>query len=82
MAEILLISPLVNLGIYLTQWVLNKRKQSAVHKEDTREARELVCAVERLARYANGKAGMMKQFHRNFEIQSDSLGTLPDMALT
>ena len=82
MAELLVISPLLNLGIYLTQWVFNKKKQNAALKVDAREARELVCAVERLAIYANEKVGMIEQLHRNFGIQSDSLGTLLDTSLT
>ena len=74
MAEFLVISPLVNLGIFLTQWLLNKRRENALNKEYFREAAELVSAVESLGAYANEKAGEIERFHREFGIQSSALG--------
>jgi hypothetical protein len=76
MAEALVIGPLVNLGIYLAQWVLKKRNAKLQDKEHSHESIELVNSVEVLARFLQQKADFIRQFQRELQIQSGSLGNM------
>lgn len=83
MAEALLVGPLLNLGIYLAQWVLRKRNAKIQDKEHIHESIELTNSVELLAHFLQQRAHFIRQFQRDLEIQSGSLGntflTLSDL---
>jgi hypothetical protein len=75
MAELLIIGPLGNLAIYLTQWAWKKYHGKARDKENDRESRELVETVKALASFVSDKAITIQQYNAQFAVRSNSLGT-------
>jgi hypothetical protein len=77
MAEVFIIGPLVNLGIYLTQWAYRKYKAKQVDKEHTRETNDLLATVNSLAIFVQEKASVLTQLQQN-GIPLTSLGIVAE----
>jgi|HubBroStandDraft_4_1064222.scaffolds.fasta_scaffold2602192_1 hypothetical protein len=74
MAEVFVISPLINLGLFLGTWLWKKYQQSDIDREHNREARQLVAAVERLATFVSSKGKQLGDYQHTFGKHSESLG--------
>jgi hypothetical protein len=74
MAELLVIGPLANLGIYLIQWACKKRKAKAENKEHNHESKELMNSIDSLVEFVQERAGYIRQLQRDLEMRSGSLG--------
>jgi len=77
MAEVFVISPLLNLGFFLGTWLWKKYQQSDINREHNREVRHLVAAVERLETFVSSKGKQLRDFQHTFGIHSESLGYTP-----
>ena len=74
MAELLVIGPLVNVGIFLTTWAVNKWKSNRLRRDTRRETDDLASAVNTLGAFMQEKATVIADFERIFEIRPSSLG--------
>ena len=74
MAEVFVVGPLLNFGLFLGTWLFKKYQQNDVNREHNREVRQLVAAVERLETFVSSKGKQLGDFQHTFGIHSDSLG--------
>jgi hypothetical protein len=87
MAELLVIGPLANLGLYLIQWACKKRKAKAQDKEHDHESKELVNSIDSLVEFVRERGDYIRKLQRDLEMRSGSLGisryemVLPDRIL-
>jgi hypothetical protein len=77
MAEVFVIGPLVNFGLFLGTWLLKKYQQNDVNREHNREVRQLVAAVEKLETFVSSKGKQLGCFQHTFGIHSEALGLSP-----
>ena len=75
MAEVFIIGPLVNFGLFLTTWAFNKWKSNRLRRENVRETMQLLSAVKALGVFMQDKATTVAEFERTFGIRPSSLGT-------
>jgi hypothetical protein len=74
MAELLVIGPLANLGLYLIQWACKKRKAKAQDKEHDHESKELVNSIDSLVEFVRERGDYVRKLQRDLEMRSGSLG--------
>jgi hypothetical protein len=75
MAEIFIIGPLANLGMFLANWALKKYHQRKENKEHDYESKKLFAAVDSLAIFAQGRSDMIRFLHGDMVFHSATLGT-------
>jgi len=74
MAEVFVIGPLVNFGLFLGNWLLKRYQQNDVNREHNREVRQLVAAVEKLETFVSSKGKQLGDYQHTFGKHSESLG--------
>ena len=81
MAEVFVVGPLLNFGLFLGTWLWGKYQQRDVDREHNRELRQLIAAVEKLQNFVSSRGRQLQEFQHTFGMNSDSLGNVPCICL-
>ena len=81
MAEVIVVGPLLNFGLFLGTWLMKKYQQNDANREHDREVRHLVAAVEKLETFVSSKGKQLGTFQHTFGINSDSLSPILSLGI-
>jgi len=76
MAELVLIGPLANIGIYLTKWLWKKWKEQSEKGEHTNECQLLLQSIDSLSVFIGERLSYLEQLRLDLGLPSDTLSRL------